>query len=128
MAKVIAQMRGYFGGIVREVGEAFGIDDEIMDDPKRRPRWVKEAGASDEVAEVEETNANADADADADDKPKTGKGKAGRKSKAETIQAPEAKPFADAPTPIRAKSEINDALGTTQPDWLAPGAPVAVTD
>ena len=39
--KVIALTKGYFGGMVREFGEAFGIPDEIWDDKRRRPRWVK---------------------------------------------------------------------------------------
>ena len=42
-------------------------------------------------------------------------------------------PFSDAPAPetaapVRAKSEINDALGTTAPDWIAPSAAVAAED
>lgn len=125
MANVKALTRGYFDGIIREYGEVFSIDDEIMDDPKRRPKWVKLASAAvTEAAEIGEGEGAHDDDAD---KPKKGKG--GRKPKPETVQAPEAKPFADAPAPVRAKSEINDALGTTQPDWLAPGTkPAAVTD
>lgn len=124
MAKVIAILRGYYGGIIRETGDVFGVDDEIMADPKRRPRWVKPASAEVvEAAGADET----ETEDHADDKPKKGKG--GRKAKPETVQAPETQPFADAPAPVRAKSEINDALGTTQPDWLAPGGkPAAVTD
>lgn len=42
-------------------------------------------------------------------------------------------PFSDAPepenqAPVRAKSEINDALGTTQPDWVQPSGPVMAED
>lgn len=127
MANVIAKVRGYFGGVIREAGERFGIDDEIMDDPKRRPKWVEAASA----AAAPEVVDNADGEGDGGEgEPKTAKskGKAGRKAKPETIQAPEAQPFGEAPAPVRAKSEINDALGTTQPDWIAPGAPVAVAD
>jgi hypothetical protein len=125
MAKVIALVRGYYGGTIREAGDVFGVDDEIWADEKRRPKWAKEVGAAD--APAVEAGEGEGAHDDADDKPKKGKGKG--KAKPETVQAPEAKPFADAPAPVRAKSEINDALGTTQPDWLAPGgAPQAVTD
>lgn len=122
MAKVVATARGYFGGIIREVGDEFGIPDELWDDEKLRPIWAKLSSAAEAEADAGEGEIDADAD-----KPKKGKGKG--KAKPETVQAPTAKPFADAPAPVRAKSEINDALGTTQPDWIAPGgAPQAVTD
>jgi hypothetical protein len=122
MVKVIALVRGYFGGKIIEAGEAFGVPAEIWNDKKLRPKWAREPGEADDKAEVEEV-------ADDDDKPKA-KAKAGKgKAKPETVKAPTAKPFEDAPAPVRAKSEINDALGTTQPDWIAPGgAPQAVTD
>ncbi|SDL07439.1 hypothetical protein SAMN05428953_12656 [Mesorhizobium muleiense] len=121
MANVIAKVRGYFGNVLREPGDRFVIDDEIMDDPKRRPKWVNEASASPAPEAVETAEGEA-----TDDKPKKGKGKG--KGKPETVSAPSAKPFEDAPAPIHVKNEINDALGSTQPDWIAPGAPVAVTD
>ena len=51
------------------------------------------------------------------------------------VEASAPAPFDDAPEPqtvkpVRAKSEINDALGATQPDWVAPGgdAPKPVAD
>lgn len=119
MANVVAKVRGYFGNVLREPGDRFVIDDEIMDDPKRRPKWVDAASAVAEVAETAE-------DDTADDKSKKGKGKG--KSKPVTVSAPSAKPFEDAPAPVHVKNEINDALGSTQPDWIAPGAPVAVAD
>ncbi len=118
MASVVALVRGYYGGIIRETGDAFSVDDEIMADPKRRPKWVKPASGGEAQAEEGEVEPAAP----------VAKGKGKGKAKAETVQAPEVQPFADAPAPVRANSEINDALGTTQPDWLAPGAPVAVTD
>lgn len=40
MAKVIATSKGYFGGVVRDVGEAFGVPDELWNDAKRRPSWA----------------------------------------------------------------------------------------
>lgn len=134
MVKVIAQARGYFGGVIRDAGEPFNVPDDIWEDEKRRPKWAKEASGSVEATEVAETATDDDDADDAADKPKKGKGKGAvpkvgkGKSKPETVQAPEVQPFGEAPAPVRAKSEINDALGTTQPDWIAPGAPVAVTD
>lgn len=136
MANVVAKVRGYFGSVLREPGDRFHIDDEIMDDPKRRPKWVEAASAAASPDVVD----NADGESvggEGEGEPKTAKGKgrakvappkAGRKAKPETIQAPEAQPFGDAPAPVRVKNEINDALGSTQPDWIAPGAPVAVAD
>ncbi|WP_292131535.1 hypothetical protein, partial [Mesorhizobium sp.] len=95
-------------------------------------KWCKEVSAEDAQAEAEagEGEGGEGDGNDADDaKPAKGKGKGGRKSKPETVEAPEAKPFEDAPAPVRVKNEINDATGGTQPDWLPPsGAPVAVTD
>ncbi|RJT42005.1 hypothetical protein D3227_04825 [Mesorhizobium waimense] len=127
MAKVIAKMRGYFGGIIRETGDVFGVPDDLWADEKRRPKWCKEVGASEVEAEAEAGEGEGGEAGDGDEAPKPKKGKG--KAKPVTVKAPEAAPFADAPAPVRAKSEINDALGTTQPDWLAPGAaPKAVTD
>lgn len=132
MAKVIAKMRGYIDLVLREAGEVFHVDDELWADEKRRPKWCKEVSAEDAQAEAEagEGEGGEGDGNDADDaKPAKGKGKGGRKSKPETVKAPEAKPFEDAPAPVRVKNEINDATGGTQPDWLPPsGAPVAVTD
>lgn len=54
MVKVIATTKGYFGHVVREMGEAFSIPDEIWDDAKRRPSWVVLAkGEAAAVAAVE---------------------------------------------------------------------------
>ncbi|MFZ5692451.1 MAG: hypothetical protein ACOY5F_14475 [Pseudomonadota bacterium] len=41
MVKVIATTKGYFGHVVREMGEGFTIPDEIWSDAKRRPSWVR---------------------------------------------------------------------------------------
>lgn len=41
MAKVVAKVRGYFGGEVKEAGAIFPVPDVIMDDPKKRPKWVR---------------------------------------------------------------------------------------
>ncbi len=110
MAKVIATQRGYFGRVIREPGETFDVPDEIMADDKLRPSWVQPVKRS---AQVE-------AAADPAEPAAPVKAKPGPKPK--TVAAPTAAPFADppAPEPIRVQNEINDALGTTQPDWVAP--------
>jgi len=41
MAKVVATSRGYFGGVVREIGDQFSVPDDIWYDAKRRPSWAK---------------------------------------------------------------------------------------
>lgn len=103
---VRATQRGFFDEL-REAGDIFAIPKDLWDDVKRRPRWV-----------VSADEADADAEDDGDDEPAEDKPKRGRKPKAETVQAPTAKPFADAPEPVRAKSEINDLTGGTRPDWV----------
>lgn len=137
MANVIAKQRGYFGGVLREPGENFPIPDEIMEDKKRRPSWVrlaafggkgdhdgdgKTGGSAASAADKAAATGAAAADVDADkDKSAKGKGKGGKgKAKAETIDAPTAEPFADATEPVHVENEIDKALGTIQPDWIAP--------
>jgi hypothetical protein len=113
MANVIATQRGYFGRVLREPGDAFVVPDEIMADDKLRPSWVRLAKAADLAA----TDGPAD---------KPAKAKPGPKPKAETVTAPVAAPFSDAPAPetVRVTNEINEATGATQPDWLAPGTDI----
>jgi hypothetical protein len=134
MANVIAKARGYLGGILREAGEVFGIDDELWADEKRRPKWCTEVGAQDAPDEgdgdgPEGGETEGDGDGLDDAVGRKPKGKGGRKPKPETVSVPQSEPFADAPPPVRVKNEINDATGGTQPDWIAPsGAPKAVAD
>ncbi|RUX08061.1 MAG: hypothetical protein E5V51_00185 [Mesorhizobium sp.] len=129
VSKVVAIARGYFGGVIREPGEVFAIPAELWADEKLRPKWCREVGAAEAADDGEGGEGDGDETAVEDAKPAKGKGKGGRKPKPETIQPADAEPFADAPAPVRAKSEINDALGTTQPDWIAPGGkPAAVAD
>lgn len=108
MAKVVATERGYFGGEIREAGASFPVPDGT-----KLGKWMKPAGASVEVEAKAET---------VEDGGKPAKGKGKGKAKAETVEAPTAQPFADAPEPVRVVSEVNDALGATQPDWIAPGS------
>lgn len=43
MAEVVATEKGYFGGVIREIGDRFVIPDELWNDKKARPSWVKSA-------------------------------------------------------------------------------------
>ena len=113
MAKVIATQRGYFGKVLRDPGDAFDVPDEIMADDKLRPSWVRLARRADLAADAEAVAAPADAE---------GPKRAGRKPRAETVAAPVAAPFIEAPEPVRVENEINAATGATQPDWVAPAA------
>ena len=53
MVKVIATSKGYFGGVVREIGEAFGVPDEIWSDKKKRPSWAREPGEAETAVKPE---------------------------------------------------------------------------
>ena len=119
MADVIANERGFFGGELREAGARFSVPDEVWDDEKTRPKWVRLAAFNGKGNHDGDgrTGGSKPADDDGDDGKKKGKGK---KGKAETVDAPTAEPFADAPAPVRVKNEINDATGGTEPDWIAP--------
>jgi len=41
MVKVIAQKVGFYGGKVREIGEAFEVANEDWADEDKRPKWVE---------------------------------------------------------------------------------------
>ena len=118
MAKVIATQRGYFDRTLREPGDLFSVPDDIMEDPNRRPSWVEPVSDS----QVEDSRAEGlEPDALAGD---AAKPRGGRKARAETVTAPTAAPFADAPEPVRVSNEINTATGGTQPDWIASDADI----
>lgn len=111
--EVRATSVGYVGGELRSAGQRFMW-------PAGVPlgSWVKPVafgGKGDHDGDGL-TGGSKPAD-DGDGKPK-GKGKG--KGKAETVDAPTAEPFADAPAPIRVENEINAATGGTEPDWIAP--------
>lgn len=142
MANTIATSRGYFGGVIREIGDSFVVPDEVWNDKKRRPSWAKLAkggGKADDVAKAEPP-------ADAPAGPLTippdwqSQSAAERRALAEAISGekpPNAKeadvvisayiegnspaPFADAPEPEMAGNGIQKALGGTHPDWVEPG-------
>lgn len=157
MADVIARSKGYFGGEIREVGDRFVVPDDLWNDDKRRPKWCapaafggkgdhdgdgkiggsKPAQSAGPVVVPPDWRSGSAADRKALAKLISGAA-VPTATEADAIieayvaeQAP--KPFGDAPAPetvepVRAKSEINDALGTTQPDWVMPSGPVAVED
>lgn len=145
MVKVIATTKGYFGHIVREMGEAFAIPDEIWNDAKRRPSWVILAGAAAAPAAVETVAAEVKAvivvPADWEDMTAADRrALASQISGAEVKRAPEAdkiieayveankpEPFADAPAP-QTVAEAQKAAGGVEPDWVAPGEPKPVAD
>ena len=102
MAKVRANQRGYFGGMLREAGEVFTVPDGF------KASWVDPVGKA--VAEPEADVAEPAADAE---HPARGKGKV----KPETVQSPDAAPFAE---PVRVANEVNDITGQTEPDWVRP--------
>ena len=104
MAKVRANQRGYFGGMLREAGEAFTVPDGF------KASWVDPVGKAVAEPEADVTEPAADAEP-----PARGKGKG--KGKPETVQAPEATPFAE---PVRVANEANDITGQTEPDWVRP--------
>lgn len=116
MTQVIATARGYFGGMLRDAGDVFSIDDEIMSDEKRRPSWVKPAKFGGKGDHDNDGKVGGAKPADDAEKPS---GRAKGKAKGETVE--KAEPFADAPEPVAvAKGNgVKEALGT-EPDWVAP--------
>lgn len=127
MAKVVAISKGYFGGVIREVGDKFEWPDET-----KLGSWVKPAefgGKGDHDGDGKPGGSVASADDDkapADEKPAKGKGKG--KGKPETVQAAEAEPFADAPAPATSEPQgngVKEELGV-EPDWIAPGSEAPV--
>lgn len=93
MAKVVANQRGYFGGILRESGDVFTVPDGA------KASWWHPYGGDEPVAATE----------------KLAKAKPGPKPK-----AADPAPFADPPEPVRVENEVNAATGATQPDWVSP--------
>ncbi len=104
MAKVVAIQRGYYGRVLREPGDVFEAEGEAS--------WFKPVSASvqDEPATAEEPAA----------KPAKGRGR----PRAETVQAPNSQPFADASEPVRVQNEVNEITGQTEPDWVQSGGDI----
>ena len=104
MANVIATTRGYFGGLIREIGDKFAVPDGIT------ASWFKPVNGDEPVSLSEPVS--------------EAKAKPLRKAKVDTVMAETAEPFADAPAPIRAFNAINELTGSTQPDWISPDADI----
>ena len=116
MAKVKAISKGYFGGVIREIGEVFEWPEKI-----KLGKWVKPLDGKAE-AEAEDAKPAEDG-GKAEDSGKAGKGR-GRKAKPETVDAPTAEPFADNGEPEVAQgNDATEALGGSRPDWLPPDTP-----
>ena len=113
MAKVVATQRGFYGRQLREAGDIFDVPDGA------KASWWKP---------VDAPLFGGKGDHDGDGQPggslpgdaSTARRGRGR-PRAETVTAPTAEPFGDAPEPVRVENEINAATGATQPDWIAPG-------
>lgn len=145
MPKVVAKARGYFGGLIREAGEAFDIPDDLA-----APKWTRpfafggkgdhdgdgktggskpaEPPAGPIVIPADWKNGKA-ADRKALAKSITGEAVPTAADADRVIEAyvettkPAAEPFADAPEPETAKvNDVQEAIGGVQPDWVDPGS------
>lgn len=145
MVKVIATTKGYFGGVVHDIGASFNVPDELWDNVKRRPSWAILAGAAAAaVAPVEETKPPVEAvvvPADweemsaADRKALASKisgGDVKRATDADKIieahlEANKPEVFGDAPK-SQTVAEAQKATGGVEPDWVAPDDAKQVAD
>lgn len=91
--RVTAVRKGYFGGKIRDAGEAFDLPDALMK-KGLRPSWVEAEG---------EASVGASAEPDGEPTPR----KRGRKPKA--VPADEV---------VLAGNGLIDALGGPPPDWI----------
>ncbi|WP_045834469.1 hypothetical protein [Hyphomicrobium sp. 99] len=152
MAKVVAKVRGYFGGEIREPGSIFDVPDDL----KNPPKWTRPysfGGKGDHDGDGK-TGGSKPAEVTADQSKPAGPvvvpadwrdGKAAdRKALAKAItgenvanateadriiaayvEASESErgPFADAPAPVTVTGNgVAEAIGGVQPDWIAPGS------
>ncbi|MBX5020420.1 hypothetical protein [Rhizobium lentis] len=155
MVKVIANTKGYIGGVVRELGEEFNVDDELWADEKKRPKWVRPvraelfggkgdhdgdgkaggskpslpAGPVDIPEGWQELSA---ADRKALARALSGQAVANAKDADAVIEAEAARrnPAASSEAPKPEGNGVHEALGGPAPDWVMPGAqaPQPVTD
>ncbi len=108
--------RGYFGGIIREPGDKFDIDDAIMADADLRPSWVRPVKTVLGQVEVDGDDDGGDGDETNEGEPP--KGKRGRKKKADgggLEQLP--------PVTVPDETGVAAALGGAAPDWLPQAEP-----
>lgn len=110
MANVVATQRGFYGRQLREAGDRFEVRDG------ETASWWKpvEAPLFGDTGDHESDGASA----------VTGTSKRGRKPRMETVEAPSADPFGDAPAPVYVENSFNAATGATQPDWMNPGGDI----
>lgn len=120
MSKVRAISRGYFGGIVREVGDVFDWPSD-----RAAAHWVEPVafgGKGDHDGDG--LTGGSKPKTDGDEKP--AKGKRGRR-KAVTKDAPSSEPFEDGDGDDDGDDDesesVTQALGGPAPDWIAPGTP-----
>lgn len=150
MVKLIAIAKGFALGRIIAEGEPFNYPDKDWEDTKNRPKWAREFGAKasqDTTVEGEPDESGFTIPEDwqslsAAEKKALAKAISGRASAnagdaSEVIiqhLADNAVLFDEAPaaTVVKPGSGLQDALGATQPDWVAKGAssespPEAVT-
>lgn len=138
MVKVIANVRGYHDGEIREAGTPFHISDEIWDDEKRRPKWVRPAKSA--IAAVLEAKAETSAPAgeedggDEDEEQKVPEAIDAEEQKIpDLVEEPkqEVKPAQAGRAGKPKGNGVQEELGGPPPDWLPPeanGAPQPVND
>lgn len=115
MADVVATQKGYFGGQIREENDPFYVPDEIWNDEKRRPSWAKLDPAKAFGGKGDHDDDGKVGGAKHTEKP-SGRAKG---KKGETVEAPAAEPFTDAPEPMTLAQATKD-IGGVEPDWVAP--------
>ncbi len=130
MANVVAQERGYFDGLIREPGDGFHIPDEIWNDERRRPSWVKLApfGGKGDHDRDGEPGGSRPAPA-TDDLDAMTKAQLVEYAKQHRISIDQSASKAEVLATIKANVEtsprgngIQEALAATQPDWLPGGS------
>lgn len=97
--RVTAVRKGYFGGKIRDAGEAFDLPDALMGDGVK-PSWVEAEGGA-RVASVD---------------PETDGGPAARKRGRKPKQAASSAADEDGSAP--SGNGLMEALGGPPPDWL----------
>lgn len=116
MVEVVAIMRGYYGGVLREPDDRF--------DATGTASWFVPVGEA--PAKTEAAKDSVDF-ADMSVKELRAYAKengitlgAGVVTKADIMSVLNG----ETPEPVRVENEVNEALGATQPDWIAPGTDI----
>lgn len=151
MTLVVANAKGYFGGVIREMGDVFEVPDELWRDKERRPSWADVARKADKDADAANKTPSLPMPAGVGSAAKAegvlipadwqGMSAADRKALASQISgekvpnATEAdkiisayvadgtpEPFADAPAPETVQQGLKASGDGPAPDWVAPGS------